>query len=96
MLICRVVGTAVSTIKHDKLKNLKLLIVQEVTPENKTCSSFFVAVDTVGSGEGEVVLVVKGEPATIAISNEEIPTDAAIVGILDSLSLQGKLTFKKG
>lgn len=49
MLICRVVGTAVSTIKHEKLKNLKLLIVQEVTPENKITGSPFVAIDTVGA-----------------------------------------------
>lgn len=95
MLISRVVGTAVSTIKHEKLKNLKLLIVQEVTPQNETCSSPFVAIDTVGAGEEEVVLVVKNHPATLAISNEQIPTDAAIVGILDSLSLGGKIVFKK-
>ena len=95
MLICRVVGTAVSTIKHEKLKNLKLLIVQEVTPENEITGSPFVAIDTVGAGEKEVILVVKDNPATMAVSHQQIPTDAAIVGIVDCFSVKGKFTFKK-
>ncbi len=95
MQICRVVGTAVSTIKHKKLKNLKLLIVQEVTPENKITGSPFVVIDTVGAGEKEVVLVVKDNPAAMAVSHQQIPTDAAIVGIVDYLSAKGKSIFRK-
>ena len=95
MLICRVIGTAVSTMKQEKLKNFKLLIVQEVSPENKITASPFVAIDTVGAGDEEVVLVTRNNPATLAVPDKEIPTDAAIVGIVDSLSLQGKITFKK-
>ncbi len=95
MLICRVVGTAVSTIKHKELRAFKLLIVQEITLENKLKGNPLVAVDTVGAGEEEVVLVARGSSAAAAGSQGRVPIDASIVGIVDSLSVKGKFTFKK-
>ena len=94
MLICRVIGTAVATVKHDGLKNCKLLIVRRMTPDEKLADEPFVAVDTVGAGDGEAVLVTRGSRAAAAVQADG-PIDAAIVGILDSLSVKGKVVFRK-
>ena len=100
MLICRVIGTAVASVKHQELENFKLLVVQQVTVENElTQGDPFVAVDMIGAGDGEVVLVTRGSNAcadgSIASAQRRIPIDASIVGILDNLSVGGKFTFKK-
>jgi microcompartment protein CcmK/EutM len=99
MLICRVVGTAVASVKREELVNYKLLIVQEVSVENELKGEAFVAIDTVGAGDGEVVVVTRGSAAgadgSVAAAQRRVPIDASIVGILDSLSVNGKMTFKK-
>ena len=100
MLICRVIGTAVASVKHEGLENFKLLIVQEVTVGNELKGeNAFVAVDMVGAGDGEVVLVTSGSNAcadgSISSAQKRIPIDASITGILDNLSVDGKFTFKK-
>lgn len=99
MLICRVVGTAVASVKREELESFKLLIVQEVSAENELRDRVFVAIDTVGTGDGEVVLVTRGSVAgadgSIGAAQRRVPIDASIVGILDSLSVGGKITFKK-
>ncbi len=100
MLICRVIGTAVASVKHEELENFKLLVVQEVTVGNELKEeNAFVAIDMVGAGDGEVVLVTRGSNApadgSIASAQKRIPIDASIIGILDNLSVDGKFTFKK-
>jgi ethanolamine utilization protein EutN len=95
MKICRVIGTAVSTVKYENLESYKLLIVREVSLEDKLVGKPFVAIDVVGAGEGEVVLVTVGSAASAIKPGDRIPVDASIVGILDSLSEGGKLAFKK-
>jgi len=99
MLICRVVGTAVASVKREELESLKLLIVQEVSAENELKGEAFVATDTVSAGDGEVVLVTRGSVAgadgSVGAAQRRVPIDASIVGILDSLSIEGKITFKK-
>ncbi|MDY0019610.1 MAG: EutN/CcmL family microcompartment protein [Anaerolineae bacterium] len=96
MLIARVVGSAVSTIKADKLSGSKLLVVQEANAKNQLLDREpFVAVDTVGAGRGELVLIVTGSAARYTCRTEEVSVDAAIVGILDSLELDGEFVFKK-
>lgn len=77
----------VSTRKEEDLKGFKLLIVQPLTPEGKQRGEPFVAVDTVGAGIGEMVVVALGSPARLAVDNPEAPVDASIVGIIDSLDL---------
>lgn len=102
MLICRVVGTAVASVKRQELENYKLLIVREITVENKLRGEPFVAVDTVGAGDDEAVLVTRGSAAGAGLGVgrgagmlKGVPIDASIVGILDSLSIEGKFTFRK-
>ena len=97
MIIGKVIGSIVSTTKAEKLKGKKLLIVHPLDMKT-TCEDGkpLVAIDTVGSGEGEVVLVVSGSsPRQTEITNG-VPVDAAIVGIVDQIEIQGSLTFKKG
>jgi microcompartment protein CcmK/EutM len=96
MLIARVVGDVVSTIKDDKIVGRKLLIVREVTTENEIVGKPIVAVDTVDAGVGDVVLIAQGSSARQTSFTKDTPTDAVIMAIVDSLELQGKVTFRKG
>jgi microcompartment protein CcmK/EutM len=96
MIIARVIGSAVSTAKSERLKARKLLIVQEATPQNELMDrSPFVAVDVAGAGEGELVLVAVGSAGRYTELTDLAPADAAIVGILDSLEIGGRNTFEK-
>ena len=95
MLICRVTGTAVATVKKEQLRNHKLLVVRQATLDNELVGDPFVAVDTVGAGSGEVVLVTRGSAAAEAGLHGRGPIDAAIVAILDSLSTDGEVVFRK-
>jgi microcompartment protein CcmK/EutM len=97
MIIARVVGSAVATVKAGKLSGFKLLIVQEVTANNKPLADRapFVAVDTVGAGEGELVFVITGSSARYTDVTENVPVDAAIVAIVDSLEVDGETSFRK-
>lgn len=97
MIIAKVTGSIVATTKAEKLKGKKLLIV---TPLDMTTieedGKHLVAIDTVGSGVGEVVLIVSGSSARQTEITNGVPVDAAIVGIVDQIELNGSLTFSKG
>lgn len=95
MLICRVIGTAVSTVKREEINGFKLLVVREVSLKNELGDRTLVAIDTVGAGEEELVMVTLGSAASHARPGNRLPVDAAIVGILDSLSSKGALTYDK-
>lgn len=95
MLIARVVGSAVSTIKDDKLVGLKLLVVREATHTNELVGRPFVAADAVGAGVGELVLIAQGSSARQTAQTKDKPVDAVIMGILDELEVGGELTFRK-
>ena len=81
MVIGTVTGSIVSTRKNDRLVGQKLLIVRPM--ENMEEKGEFVAIDNVGAGIGETVLVAKGSAARIGCNLENAPVDAAIVGIID-------------
>ncbi|MBC7291127.1 MAG: EutN/CcmL family microcompartment protein [Actinotalea sp.] len=95
MLIARVVGSAVSTIKEPELHGLKLLVVREATPTDELVGTPFVAVDGVGAGEGELVLVATGSAARQTARTRDGAVDALIMAILDSLEVEGATTFRK-
>lgn len=84
MDICKVVGAAVSTIKDDKLNGFKLLVCQEENILVKRKGYTFVAVDNIGAGKGDLVLVVRGSTAQV-ISGA--PVDAAIISIIDKIEM---------
>ena len=95
MLICRTTGTVVSTMKHDTLHSRKLLLVRRCTPDGKAAGEPFVAVDVIGAGEDEVVIVATGSAARETEGMRSAPVDAAIVGIIDSTAVAGKTAFAK-
>lgn len=79
MIIGKVVGSIFSTRKSDKLVGNKFMIVESVMSKD----SRFVAIDIIGAGIGEYVLVAQGSAARIGCDLEKAPIDAAIVGIID-------------
>ena len=81
MVIGTVVGSIVATRKNERLVGQKLLIVRPL--ENMEEKGEFVAIDNVGAGFGETVLVARGSAARIGCDLEKAPIDAAIVGIVD-------------
>ncbi len=95
MLIARVVGDVVSTIKDEKIVGRKLLIIREVTIENELVGKPIVAIDTLDAGIGDVVLIAQGSSARQTSLTKETPTDAVIMAIVDSLEVESKVTFRK-
>ena len=87
MILARVVGTVVATRKDPRLEGKKLLVVRPVSPEGKDESGYLVAVDTVGAGFKERVLVVSGSSARMAEGCKDAPVDTAVVGIVDDVHL---------
>ena len=84
MQIARVIGTVVSTQKDPKLEGAKLLLVQPLTLEDEPRGVVLLAIDSVGAGVGEKVLVViEGKAAGDALGRKAAAVDAAIIGIVD-------------
>lgn len=83
MQIGIVIGNVWATRKEESLNGLKFMVVQRVDMADGSSHESFIAVDCVGAGIGERVLVVTGSSARKALGNPQAPVDAAIVGILD-------------
>ena len=83
MLVGKVVGTIVSTRKNEKLVGSKFMVIEPIEKLGDP-NSKFVAIDNVGAGIGEVVLVATGSAARIGCDMQTAPVDAAIVGIVDN------------
>lgn len=83
MHMARVVGTVVASRKDPGLLGMKLLVIQPLRPDRTAQGKPLVAVDSVGSGTGEEVFYVRGREASFPFLPAEVPTDAAIVGIVD-------------
>jgi len=90
MLIGIVVGNVWATRKEESLNGLKLMVVQRLDLAHNKLAESFVAVDCVGAGIGERVLIATGSSARKALYNQESPVDASIVGILDQEEMMGK------
>lgn len=96
MELARVEGSVVSTAKVDRLRGHKLLVVALLKPDLKPSGIYIVAVDTVGAGNGEVVLVVRGSSARQTDKTKTVPTDTTIVAIVDGIVYRGKQVYQKG
>jgi ethanolamine utilization protein EutN len=89
MQIARVVGNVIATQKHRKFEGAKLMLVQPVTLDDQPRGPALLAVDSVGAGVHEKVLVViEGRAANDALGTKGAPVDAAIIGIIDSVDVQ--------
>ncbi|MCM2254505.1 MAG: EutN/CcmL family microcompartment protein [Vicinamibacteria bacterium] len=83
MLLARVLGTVVATRKDPALVGSKLLLVQPIDARSAPIGKPLVAIDSVGAGAGEHVIYLKGREAAHPFLPGDVPTDAAIVGIVD-------------
>jgi len=90
MILGKVIGTVWSTKKDENLVGSKLLIVKQLTLDFKEKDNFVVAVDSVGAGEGEVVLVATGSSARQTSGTKNRPVDAVIMAIVDKLDIASK------
>jgi ethanolamine utilization protein EutN len=89
MQIGRVIGTVVSTTKHQKIEGAKLLLVQPLTLEGRNKGAAVLTIDSVGAGVGEkVLIVIEGKSAGDALGRKGAPVDAAIIGIVDTVSVE--------
>jgi ethanolamine utilization protein EutN len=89
MQIARVVGTVVSTQKHRQFEGAKLLLVQPLADGDRPRGPAILAVDGVGAGIGERVLVVlEGRAAGEALGRTGAPVDAAVIGIVDRVDVE--------
>ena len=92
MLIARVVGMVVSTQKHRKFEGAKLLLVQPLNLDDTPRGTAMLAVDGVGAGVHEKVLVVtEGRAAGEALGKKGVPVDAAIIGIIDQVDVDARI-----
>ena len=88
MQIARVIGTVVATQKHRKFEGAKLLLVQPLNIDDSPRGNALLAIDGVGAGVSEKVLVViEGRAAGEALGRKGAPVDAAIIGIIDTVSI---------
>ncbi len=88
MQIARVIGTVVATQKHPKFEGAKLLLVQPVSLDDTPRGTPLLAVDSVGAGVHEKVLIVlEGRAAGEALGRKIAPVDAAVIGIIDAVDV---------
>jgi ethanolamine utilization protein EutN len=97
MDIAQVIGQVVATVKEPGLSSHKLLVLRRSDPSAPDGGEgdTFVAVDLVGVGRGEIVLVATGSAARVAAGTTTCPTDAAVVAVIDNVVIDGTVTFNK-
>ena len=101
MFLARVTGSLVSTQKVDAMVGYKLLIVEpyRLAAEDRdrlvTTGRTFVAVDTLGAGEGEFVLIVQGSSARLTPETKNLPIDTVVIGIVDQVHVQQHCVFSR-
>lgn len=99
MFLARITGSVVSTQKVESMVGQKLLVVEPLRVNEQDQSDLqptgrtFVVVDTVGAGQGEVVLCVQGSSARFTAETKTLPIDAAIVGIIDRVHIGSRTVF---
>ena len=101
MFVAKVTGSLVATQKVDTMVGHKLLVVEpyRVDPNDRshlvTTGRTFVAVDTVGAGEGEYVLITQGSSARMTPETKNLPIDTVIVGLIDSVHVDQTCVFRR-
>lgn len=97
MRLARVVGLVVATAKVPELSGCTILMVQDITLDSTSSKTIavspYAAVDLVGAGEGEVVLITSGSAARIAAGPNEVPIDKAAIAIADTVTSKGTVAY---
>jgi len=101
MFVARVTGSLVATQKVDSMVGRKLLVVEpyrldaQTRASLKTTGRTFVAVDTVGAGVGELVLITQGSSARLTPETKSLPVDTVIIGIVDTVHVDSRCVYAK-
>ena len=95
MLIAKVIGTTVSTIKDDKLTGRKLLILRQTDETGAPSGKPYVAVDTLDAGIGDLVLTAHGSGGRQTELTKNSPVDAVIMAVIDHLEVGGQVVYRK-
>jgi ethanolamine utilization protein EutN len=101
MFVAKVTGSLVSTQKVDSMVGYKLLVVEPYRIEARqrkrltTTGRTFVAVDTLGAGEGEFVLITQGSSARLTPETKSMPIDTVIIGIVDKVHVDSRCVFSR-
>ena len=101
MFLAKVTGSVVATQKTDSMVGHKLLIVEPFRIDSQDRNSLvstgrtFVAVDTLGAGEGELVLIVQGSSARLTPETAKLPIDCLVIGLVDTVHLQSQCIFNR-
>jgi ethanolamine utilization protein EutN len=99
MILARVEGSVVATKKNAKMTGAKLLVVRPLLIDKPDAESFrhgqttLVATDALGAGDGDVVLVVQGSSARLAMDNKDSPVDAVVIGIVDTVDVSKRILY---
>ncbi len=88
MRLGKVIGTVVCTRKEPGLDGKKLLVVQPISTQSQPVGKPVIAVDSVGAGTGEVVIIVRGKESSFPLLPQVVPTDAGITGIVDYFHIE--------
>jgi microcompartment protein CcmK/EutM len=101
MFIAKVTGSLVSTQKVNSMVGYKLLIVEpyrldaEKRDSLVTTGRTFVAVDTLGAGEGDYVLIVQGSSARLTPETKEMPIDTVVIGLVDQVHVENQSVYQR-
>jgi ethanolamine utilization protein EutN len=99
MILARVEGSVVATKKNARMTGSKFLVVRPLVVDSPAAREFkpgtstLVAVDSLGAGEGEVVLVVQGSSARLAGNDRDAPVDAVVIGIVDTVDIAKHIVY---
>ena len=95
MQLGRVAGTVVSTAKEASLEGRKFLVVRFLDLDAKETGAYVVAIDAVGAGLGDVVLVASGSSARMTEATRDRPNDAVVMAIVDSWDVEDQIKWRK-
>ena len=101
MLVAKVTGSMVSTQKVESMTGHKLLVVEpyQLKPDTRDTlegtGRALVAVDTMGAGEGEMVLIVQGSSARLTPETKNLPIDTVVIGIIDNVHIDHTCVYNK-
>lgn len=94
MLIARVIGTTISTIKDEKMRGSKLLILRQTNEAGELIGKPYVAVDLVDAGVNDLVLSGHGSSARQTYQTKDCPVDAVVMAVIDFLEVDGKVVYR--
>jgi microcompartment protein CcmK/EutM len=95
MRIAKVIGTTISTIKDEKVRGSKLLVIRDTDETGEIIGKAYVAVDLVDAGVNDLVLTGHGSSARQTYQTKDCPVDAVVMAVIDHLEVDGEVVFRK-